>query len=238
VTVNVQGSVPGSYLNIIPVGALQTSNGNNAADAQATLTIVPTVPVPPGVLPPTIAKAFSPVAILVNGVSQLTITVSNPNLSIAALTAALTDNLPTGLVVAALPNASTTCTGSGSIVANAGGTTVVLPGTYAIPAGVGATPGSCTISVDVTSATPGNYINTIPVNALQTSNGNNAGSAVATLVVTAFVPPVPPVPPPPVPPGPPPFSDIPTLSEWSFIVMALLIMLIGMAAMRGRQRPW
>jgi hypothetical protein len=234
VTVNVTGNLPGSYLNVIPAGALQTGNGNNAAPVEATLTIVPLVPVPPTVLPPTIAKSFTPTAIVAGGVSQLTIVLSNPNTSVATLTATFTDNLPSGVFVAVVPNASTTCTGSGNVVAIAGSTAVTLPATRSIPAGVGTTPGSCTVSVDVTAPLSGNYINTIPASALQTSNGANGGPAVATLAVTAVIPPLPPVPPgPPVPP--PPYSEIPTLSEWAMLVMTLLIALTAFWSMRRRR---
>jgi uncharacterized repeat protein (TIGR01451 family) len=39
VTVNVTASAPGSYLNTLPAGALQTDHGNNANPAVATLTV-------------------------------------------------------------------------------------------------------------------------------------------------------------------------------------------------------
>jgi hypothetical protein len=40
---------------------------------------------------------------------------SNPNATVATLTAALIDTLPAGVVVANVPNASTTCPGSGAV---------------------------------------------------------------------------------------------------------------------------
>ena len=129
---------------------------------------------------PTLSKAFSPTVIDQNGVSTLTITLSNPNLSIAALTAPLTDTLPTGVFIANPPNASTTCGGSGAVSATAGGTTVTLPATRSIPGGA---PGTCTVTVDVTSAIEGAHLNTLGPNALRTTRGNNANTAFATLTV-------------------------------------------------------
>lgn len=47
VTVNVIATVAGSYVNTIAAGALQTSNGNNAAPASGTLTVSSSVPAIP-----------------------------------------------------------------------------------------------------------------------------------------------------------------------------------------------
>ena len=126
--------------------------------------------------PPTVAKAFSPASITAGGVSTLTITLSNPNAAAIDLTAAFIDTLPKGVLVVATPNASTTCTGSGAVVAT--GTMVTLPATRSIPAG------SCTVTGDVTAAAPGTFVNTIPAGALQTTTGNNAAPATATLTAT------------------------------------------------------
>ncbi|MBK5298894.1 MAG: DUF3494 domain-containing protein, partial [Vicinamibacteria bacterium] len=146
-------------------------------------------PAIPPALPPSLAKGFSPASIAPGGISTLTVTLSNPNTSVATLTAALTDTLPAGVVVAPTPNASTTCTGAGAVVAVAGSSTVTLPVGRSIPAGVGFTAGECTMTVDVTAPASGTYVNTLAVNALQTSNGNNAAAAVATLTAPALGPP-------------------------------------------------
>jgi uncharacterized repeat protein (TIGR01451 family) len=104
---------------------------------------------------PTLAKAFNPPTILVNGISQLTITLSNPNTIAANLTAPFTDTLPAGLTIAAPPNAANTC--GGVVTATAGSNAVTLTGGM-IPAGNGLMPGSCTITVNVTGALPGGYL--------------------------------------------------------------------------------
>lgn len=225
VTVDVTGNAAGAFLNQIPANALQTSNGNNVLAAQATLTITPPIAAPPAVTPPTIAKAFGTPSIVAGGVSQLVITLTNPNTTLATLTAAFTDTLPGGTIVAPTPGAGTTCTGTGAVGATAGGSTVTLPAARTIPAGVGTTPGTCTVTVNVTAPGCGNFINSIAANALQTDNGNNAGAAVATLAVTCAVVATPVVPP----------TQVPTLSEWGMILLALVLAAMAFSAMRARR---
>jgi uncharacterized repeat protein (TIGR01451 family) len=145
-----------------------------------------TAGVPPPVAP-TLSKDFSPATIDQNGVSTLTITLSNPNTSVATLTAALTDTLPIGVVIAPTPNASTTCIGGAFTPPPSSGDTAVTLSAGAIPAGSGSTPGTCIVKVDVTSATAGSHLNTLATNALQTTKGNNANPAVATLTVNPLV---------------------------------------------------
>ena len=169
VTVDVTAAAAGTYINSIASGALQTTKGNNAAPAVATLTA--TAPN----APPTVNKAFSPGTTLPGGISLLTITLSNPGAVVASLTSPLTDQLPSGVVVSG--NASTTCGGTAN--APTGSSSVSLTG-GSIPAN-----GSCTLTVDVTAAVAGSYFNSLAAGALQTSNGGNAQPAVATLVVSA-----------------------------------------------------
>jgi hypothetical protein len=223
ITVDVTGSAAGAFLDVIAANALQTTNGSNTLPAEATLTITPLIPVVPAVIPPTVAKAFNAPSIAAGSISQLVITLSNPNTTAATLTAAFTDTLPGGTVVAPSPNASTTCAGSGAVAATAGWSIITLPATRTIPAGVGTTPGSCTLSVDVTAPGCGNFVNSIAANALQTSNGANAGAAVATLAATCAVLPL---------PSP---LEVPTLSEWAMILMALVLAGIAFDALRRRK---
>ncbi len=174
-----------------------------------TITVPAVCPAPPPVLLPTLSKSFGPASIDVNGVSTLTITLSNPNAIAAGLTSALVDTLPNGLVVAATPNASTTCLGTGAVIAAAGGTTVTLPSTRSIPGGA---PGTCTVTVDVTSAVAGSYVNTLAAGALQTNNGNNALPASATL----------------------PVGGVPALPWWAIITLMALLATTGYIMMRRR----
>jgi uncharacterized repeat protein (TIGR01451 family) len=210
-TVDVTAAAGGADINTLPPGALQTSNGNSLAPAIATLTVVPVAPP----APPALGKAFSPATINAGGVSTLTITLSNPNAAVATLTAPLVDTLPSGVVIAPTPNVATTCGGVGAPVAVAGGSTVTLPAGRTIPAN-----GSCTLTVSVTAAVGGSYVDTLPAGALQTTNGINPAPAIATLTVVVV-------------PGPG-AAAIPTLSEWAMILMAALLALFGVAGIRRR----
>ena len=152
------------------------SNATNTATVTVPLTF--TVP-NGGSQAPTLSKAFAPTSIDTSMKSTLTITLNNAGPAASTLSANLTDTFPSGLVVAAVPAESTTCP-SGTVTAVAGSGSVSLATGAQIPA-----VGSCTVSVDVTSASAGSYNNSIAAGALQTSSGTNAGSANATLTVTA-----------------------------------------------------
>ena len=171
-TVNVIAAVAGSYFNTLTAGALQTSNGNNAGPAVATLTVNL-----PASIPVTLSKSFSPGTIVPGGVSTLTITLTNPNNTVANLTAPLTDYLPSGVAISG--NGYTNCGGKYS--GNKGATTVTVYG-GSIPAN-----GSRTVTVEVTASAAGSYTNTLPVGALETNLGSNTTAAVATLIVSAPV---------------------------------------------------
>ncbi|WP_181357687.1 beta strand repeat-containing protein [Stenomitos frigidus] len=176
VTVTVTGNTPGVYGNTIPAGGITTAQGNsNASAATANLTILDVV---------SVSKAFFPSTIVPGGRSRLTLTLSNA-LTTAITNAAITDNLPTGaqvVTVASSPNPTTTC--GGTVTANAGGGSVRLTG-GTIPAQVGAVPGICTVSVDVTSPNTGTSTNTISANTLTNDQGRtNFQTSTATLTKT------------------------------------------------------
>ncbi|MET3962198.1 putative repeat protein (TIGR01451 family) [Marmoricola sp. OAE513] len=110
---------------------------------------------------PTVDKSFSPALIGPGGKSTLTITVTNTTDLQAKNDWTITDNLPSGLVVAAAPNLGGTCknnAAAGSVAysatAAAGSSTINVVGGD-IPAGQT----SCTITVDVTAAAEGTYTN-------------------------------------------------------------------------------
>jgi len=190
VTSTVTAPSGGSYINSLPAGALQTSNGNNAAPAVATLAVNTPPVVVPTVVPPTLGKAFSPATISAGGVSTLTITLSNANSTPASLTAQFIDFLPSGLLLVG-SSVSSTCIESLTALAPLSAGISRKPAWFVIgPAAVGlmegAIPanGSCTVTADVTAPVGGSYFNSLLAGALQTSNGNNAAPAVATLTVT------------------------------------------------------
>ncbi len=134
---------------------------------------------------PTLTKAFSPNPIAVNATSTLTFTLGNEN-NVALTGVTFTDSLPAGVQVASTPSASTTCGGTWS--PSAGSTSLSFSG-GTIPARTGATNGSCTVRVNVTSTTAGPHDNVSGyIYSTQTfTNNTSTGSARATL--TAVVPP-------------------------------------------------
>jgi hypothetical protein len=152
----------GTYLNV--TGVLFRGGVAVADPATASLSVEP---------PPTFAKAFAPTTIPQGDSSTLTLVIDNGASAVAAGGLDFTDNLPAGLVVANPANAATTCTG-GIVTASPGSSLVAYSG-----GSVGA--GSvCTVSVDVTGATVGTYLN---VTGDLTSSSGNSGTANATLEV-------------------------------------------------------
>jgi uncharacterized repeat protein (TIGR01451 family) len=221
VTVNVTNNAVGSFTDILAPGDLQTSNGNNGALAFATLTVNGAASSTGGV---SLAKQFSPATVAVNATATLTITLSNlNNTGSASLTSSLADTLPAGLLVASPANAGTTCPGSGAVAATSGGSSVTLPTGRSIPQASGTTPATCTMSVEVTSATAGNYLNTLPINALATDKGSNPDPASATLTVQprALV----------TPPSAP-ATAVPALKVSMLALLALLLLAAGFLALR------
>ena len=126
-------------------------------------------------------KSFTPNSVVAGQASTLTIVLLNPNPS-AATGVALTDTLPSGVVVAnPLTVASNTC--GFTVNATPGTRPIALTG-GTIPAISGGVPGQCQLTINVVSSTPNTYLNTIAANAVSSSQGNNAQDAQATLVVS------------------------------------------------------
>ena len=145
----------------------------SATSAAATATVL---------APPSIAKSFSPSVIDVGGSSVLAITISNAAGNPATLTGvSFSDTYPAGLINAATPNPQIVCTpGSapGTITGgSAGGSAIGLsPGASIAPNG------SCTVTVNVTSNSRGNYTNTTSA-VSSTNGGTSLGASSATLSV-------------------------------------------------------
>jgi uncharacterized repeat protein (TIGR01451 family) len=194
VTAHVTATAAGSYINSLAAGALQTSNGNNAAPAVATLAVKTPVVVPPAVVPPTLVKAFSPATINAGGVSTLTITLSNANSTPARLTAQFIDTLPSGLQVVA-SSVSSNCIDESLAASSAGSARaealsspewfIIGPSVVGLTQGAIPANGSCTVTAQVTAPVAGSFTNSLPAGALQTDKGKNAAPAVATLTVNA-----------------------------------------------------
>ncbi|MGB6496320.1 MAG: FG-GAP-like repeat-containing protein, partial [Candidatus Acidiferrum sp.] len=144
-----------------------TEGGTGATSNTASLTVV---------APPSIVKSFGASSIAPNGVTSLTLTITNPSANTTGLTGvAFTDSLPTGLVVAT-PNGLTNSCG-GTATATAGSGSVSLSG------GSVSTASNCTVSLNVTSSTSGVYNNTTA--AVSSTYGGTGNTASASLSVVA-----------------------------------------------------
>ena len=165
----------------------------NATDPTGTIPVTNTTPASAtlqvnAVQPPSLSKTFAPNTVWVGQNSVLTITVRNTDTAASLTQTSLTDNLPTNITLATSPSPTlTNCGGSASVTDTggnplAGGGTSVMLNNATIAAS-----GTCTIKVNVTSLTPGVYINTIPANAIHTQQGvTNASAASAPLNVQAI----------------------------------------------------
>ena len=152
-------------------GTLQSMSGDLTSDlpvttpgASATLTV--------NEAPLSVSMSFRPSEIDQGDVSTLTYGLGN-GAAVGASEVALSDTLPAEIVVASIPNAQTTCTG-GTVGATAGGNTITYTG------GTVGAGGACTITVDVTSAIPGSYLNDMVG---VTSSLGASDAAEATLIV-------------------------------------------------------
>jgi parallel beta-helix repeat protein len=173
---------------------------------------------PPVVAPPTIAKSFAAASIPLNGSTSLSFTINNPNNNPNAANTltgiGFSDTLPTGLVVST-PNGLTGSCGGGTITASAASGAVSLTG--ATLAGSA----SCTFSVNVTGTAVGTQNNT--TGAVTSVEGGAGGTASASVIVFAVG-------------GPPPspISPIPTLSEWSLLLLGIVLAYLGTAKLRRK----
>ncbi len=150
------------------------SNNSTVTSGPADEPVVITATV---IAPPSIATAFSPTSVPLNGASTLTFTLTNPNTGTALAGVAFTDTLPTGLVVSAPNGLTDTCGGTAS--ASTGGATISLT------AGSVAASATCAVAVSVTGSSVGTFTNT--TGAVSSANGGTGNTATAVLTVTAAV---------------------------------------------------
>ncbi|ABR91207.1 Hypothetical protein mma_2824 [Janthinobacterium sp. Marseille] len=170
VTVNVLSNVSGTYTNLIPAGAVTTNEGVVNEEPTRAELVVST--------PPTVSKQFSPAVIPPNGVSRLSIVISNNNAATMTLSSNFDDVLPIApgqISLTATPAMTTSCGGIVDAAPNA--TSVRLRSGGTIP------PGGCSIDVNVTGFAAGVHVNNIPAGALQTNLGNNQNPANAPLTI-------------------------------------------------------
>jgi uncharacterized repeat protein (TIGR01451 family) len=164
-SVNVTGIAAGLQSNT--TGNVTSTEGGTGGTASASINVV---------APPSIAKAFNPTTIPLNGTTTLTFTITNPAANTVAETGvAFTDTLPTGLVVSTPNGLSNTCGGTATAVA--GSTSISLTG------GSIAVNTNCTLVVNVTGTASGQYTNTS--GAVSSTNGGTGNTASANLTVAS-----------------------------------------------------
>lgn len=167
VTFAVTSTTAGDHPNTTSgVTTTQTPTAGTASNT-AMLTVI---------APPTIAKSFAPATVAVNGVSTLTITITNPAANTLSLTGVgVTDNFPAGLEVDAVAPSPTNSCATGTFAPTAGATSISIGGAT-IPTGT-----ACTFTVKVKGVTAGAKVNT--TGNVTSTNGGSGGTATATLSV-------------------------------------------------------
>jgi len=123
---------------------------------------------------PGIGKAFAPSSIATGQVSELTLTITNPNPNEPLTGVAFTDTYPANLVNASPLQTTNSC--GGTLTASAGGGSISLTG------GVIAGGASCSVTVSVTASTLGLYTNT--TGQVSSTNGGTGNTATSQLLVT------------------------------------------------------
>ena len=176
VTLNVTSTSTGAITNIIPAASILSDQGvSNSGEATTSLQTQSNLG---------LTKQFVPAVVAPGAVSRLHLTILNPIANMLT-DVAVTDNLPSGLIVATPPNVASTC--NGMVTATGGATQISLAG-GSLAAASGINPASCTIEVDVVAAVSGSYVNRILAGQLTAkSNGstvqNQEPPAEATLRV-------------------------------------------------------
>lgn len=168
-TLSVTTNVNGNLTNTIPAGAVTTTNGiTNPDPAEATLT---------NLAGASISKFFSPNPIEAGGYSLLTITIQNTgNIPLSGV--GLRDTLRPGVTIAGPPGPPP--------INHCGGTLLAVSGTQDIQLSNGevSASSSCSMVIAVTSNTPGDYENIIPIGSLSDNeNTTNTQPATDTLRV-------------------------------------------------------
>lgn len=163
-TINVTGTQAGSLTNT--PGSLTDDQADSISFPSAAITVVPDAP-------PTIANAFAPGDIRLGGTSQLTFTITNPAANPAAATGVrFDDTLPAGLTVP-----------SGSAPACGGTLSTTSPGGISLSGGTLQPGGQCQLSVTVTGAADGNYVD--DTGPASSNEGGAGGGSSAHITVAA-----------------------------------------------------
>lgn len=166
-SLNVTGTTAGAMSNTS--GSVTSTEGGTGGSASVSIAVV---------APPTIAEGFGASTIPVDTSTSLSFTITNPAANtLAESGVALTDTLPSGLIVSTPSGLTSTC--AGTATASAGTTSISLSG------GSLATGASCAISLNVTGTSGGTFTNTS--GAVSSTNGGTGSTASASLTVNSTV---------------------------------------------------
>lgn len=188
--IDVQVTAQGDYTNTIPsssitaqVGGIDVTNSEPASDtlrARSPLEVQKAIDdkTLDGTVQSGSGFTIATASATPGQMRVLTIRLRNPN-NVTLTGVALTDSLPSGLVVAPIPGAATTCSG-GLVNAPASALSVQLTGAT-VPAN-----GACTLSVNVLSNISGSYVNQIAAGAVSSNEGvSNEEPTRAELLVSS-----------------------------------------------------
>jgi LPXTG-site transpeptidase (sortase) family protein len=132
--------------NLAVIDNAVDTNGDPVPVVQSSATVVTQV------TEPSMTKDFSPATVLLNGLSTLTFTITNPNLSGQMTGVGFSDTYPLGMENASpLTIVNATC--GGTLDASAGGTSISYSG------GTISASSSCTVSIDVKATASGSLNN-------------------------------------------------------------------------------
>lgn len=168
VSVDVTATTAGPHINVSGFVSSSETGTNTNPDGYATADLT-------AILPPEISKFFGSTPIFENETSLLTFTITNPNQDDALTGVAFADTYPANVVNVNPLSPAVTNTCGGTVTAAAGGNSISLAG------GSLAGGDSCTISVMVTSAAAGTYVNTS--GNVSATNGGTGNTASAELKV-------------------------------------------------------
>ena len=155
---NVSSTAVGGITNVIPIGAIRTDQGlSNTGPASTSLSTQSNLG---------ITKNFTPNVVKPGARARLRIAFYNAT-ALPLVNVALTDNLPSGLLVPPGANPQTTCIGATVSAPTPG--QVQITGA-SVPAASGAVAATCYGEIDVLAAAQGDYGNTIAAGAVTASS--------------------------------------------------------------------
>ncbi len=163
--VNVTGVAAGSQNNT--TGAGTSNEGGSGSSTSASVVVE---------APPSIAVSFGSANVALDGTTSLTLTFTNPAANTQSLTGvAVTDTLPSGIVVATPNGVANSCGGTATAVAGSG--------SLSLTGGAIATSSNCVLSINVTGTASGSYTNV--TGNVSSTNGGAGNTASANLAVAS-----------------------------------------------------